>query len=130
MMGKYKQCLSYECLFRKDNIYPPHDETTWVIEVDPAGARVVDFAEGFIPVQIFVQCSVTVNFQELHLGTWPVDQKSTVLCERFGVGYDINLEKLLKKVEKTEETLAFCVELLNVQSLSTIMPGDLSERSS
>jgi len=132
MVEKWKQCLSYERLFRKDNIGSPHDETTWMIEAGPAGASLVagDFRKGFIQAQMLVQLAVAVNSQELQLGTWPVEMHSGVLRDRFGNFRGRDLNSVLKSVEQTEAPLAFCVELLNVPSLRTIMQGDSSERPS
>lgn len=130
MVRKWKQCLSYERLFRGDNVGPPHDETTWMIETDAAGARADVFTKGFMQAQMLVQLAVAVNSQELQLGTWPMEQESVVLRERFGDRRGKNLNLVLKSVEPTEAPLAFCVELLNVPSLRTIMLVDLSERPS
>jgi hypothetical protein len=134
MVAKWQQCLRYERWFRKDNIGPAHDETvketTWMIQAGPAGARADDFKQGFMEAQMLVQLVVAVNSEEVQLGTWPVEEKSGVLSDRFGDRRGKNLNSVLKSVEATEAPLALCVELLNVPSLRTIMQSDSSQRPS
>jgi hypothetical protein len=79
---------------------------------------------------MLVQLAVAVNSEEVQLGTWPVEEKSGVLSDRFGDRRGKNLNSVLKSVEATEAPLALCVELLNVPSLRTIMQSDSSQRPS
>ena len=121
MVAKWQECLRYEQFFRMDNIGPAHDETvketTWMIQAGPAGARADDFKKGFMEAQMLVQLAVAVNSEEVQLGTWPVEEKSGVLRDRFGDSRGKNLNSVLKSVESNEAPLALCVELLNVSSL-------------
>ena len=134
MVAKWQECLRYERFFRMDNIGPAHNETvketTWMIQAGPAGARADDFKKGFMEAQMLVQLAVAVNSEEVQLGTWPVEEKSGVLRDRFGDSRGKNLNSVLKSVEATEAPLSLCVELLNVPSLRTIMQSDSSERPS
>jgi hypothetical protein len=134
MVAKWQECLRYEQFFRMDNIGPAHNETvketTWMIQAGPAGARADDFKKGFMEAQMLVQLAVAVNSEEVQLGTWPVEEKSGVLRDRFGDSRGKNLNSVLKSVEATEAPLSLCVELLNVPSLRTIMQSDSSERPS